>query len=113
MREELKCVSVESGEVCVTVVGIDKRLKLCVVNWDTIHHVREIYKINVHEHICYHTRAGATYYHTSRFGDGILPMLAESFSCSGTENNLLSCGGTTGFSTCYHGRAAGVRCFSK
>ena len=57
--------------------------------------------------------AGATYYWNSKFGDGTLPMLAQSFSCSGTENNLMSCGGTTGYSSCYYGRTAGVRCFSE
>ena len=47
MKEELKCVSMESGEVCVTVIGIDERLKLCVVNWDIIHHVRELSRYTV------------------------------------------------------------------
>ena len=56
---------------------------------------------------------GAIYYQNSIFGDGTLPILAQSFSCSGTENSLLSCGGTIGYSTCYHGRTAGVRCFSE
>ena len=58
------------------------------------------------------SHAGAIYHWNSKFGDGTLPMLAQSFSCSGAENNLLSCGGTTGYSSCYYGRTAGVRCFS-
>ena len=57
--------------------------------------------------------SGANYYRYSKFGDGTLPILAQSFSCSGTESSLLSCGGTTGYSSCYYGRVAGVRCFSK
>ena len=56
---------------------------------------------------------GAIYYQNSKFGDGTLPTLAQSFSCSGTENNLTTCGGSMGYSTCYHGSTAGVRCFSE
>ena len=59
------------------------------------------------------SHTGAINYLNSKFGDGSLPMLAQSFSCSGTENNLTSCGGTTGYSTCYYGKTAGVRCFSE
>ena len=55
---------------------------------------------------------GANFYIYSKFHDGTLPILAQSFSCSGTENNLLSCGGTIGYSACY-GSTAGVRCFSE
>ena len=35
MREELKCVLMESGGQCVTVVGIEEKLKLFADNWDT------------------------------------------------------------------------------
>ena len=60
------------------------------------------------------TISGAIPYHSSRFGDGTLPILVQSYSCTGTESSLTSCsGGTTGYSTCYYGRVAGVRCFSR
>ena len=60
------------------------------------------------------TIEGAIYYRYSRFGDGSLPVLAQSYSCAGTESSLTSCsGGTTGYSSCYYGRVAGVRCFSR
>ena len=58
------------------------------------------------------SHAGAIYYRNSEFGDSALPPLA-SFSCSGTENNLTSCGGTIGYSSGYYGMTAGVRCFSE
>ena len=35
LKEELKCVLMESGGQCVTVVGIEEKLKLFVNNWDT------------------------------------------------------------------------------
>ena len=41
MREELKCVLMESGGQCVTVVGIEEKLKLFADNWDTTLHVSE------------------------------------------------------------------------
>ena len=57
---------------------------------------------------------GALNYHSSRFGDGPQPILAQSYSCTGTERNLTSCsGGTTGYSSCHYGRVAGVGCFSR
>ena len=57
---------------------------------------------------------GAISYHSSRFGDGTLPILVQSYSCTGNESSLTSCsGGTTGYSSCYYGRVAGVRCFSR
>ena len=59
------------------------------------------------------SHTGAIYYQNSKFGDGTLPVLAQSFSCSGTENNLTSCGRKIGYSSCYFGRTAGVRCFSE
>ena len=41
MREELKCVLMESGGQCVTVVGIEEKLKLFADNWDTTLHVSD------------------------------------------------------------------------
>ena len=43
MREELKCVLMESGGQYVTVpeVGIEEKLKLFADNWDTTLHVSE------------------------------------------------------------------------
>ena len=41
MREELKCVLMESGGQCVAVVGIEEKLRLFVDNSDTILHVSE------------------------------------------------------------------------
>ena len=35
MSEELKYVLMESGGQCVTVVGIEEKLKLFADNWDT------------------------------------------------------------------------------
>ena len=57
--------------------------------------------------------SGAINYPSSRFGDGRLPILAQSFSCTGTESSLLNCSNTTGYSSCYYGSVVGVRCFSK
>ena len=41
MREELKCVLMESGGQCVTVVGIEEKLTLFADNWDTTLHVSD------------------------------------------------------------------------
>ena len=111
MREELKYVLMESGGQCVTVVGIEEKLKLFADNWDTTLLVSEF---STNMLFILITISGAISYRSSRFGDGTLPILVQSYSCTGTESSLTSCsGGPTGYSTCYYGRVAGVRCFSR
>ena len=112
MREELKCVLMESGGQCVTVVGIEEKLKLFADNWDTLH-VSEECTCTLTS-VRFYCLLAAISYRSSKFGDGTLPILAQSYSCTGTESSLTSCsGGSTGYSTCYYGRVAGVRCFSR
>ena len=41
MKEELKCVLMESGGQCVAVAGIEEKPKLFVGNWDTTLHVSD------------------------------------------------------------------------
>ena len=59
---------------------------------------------------------GASFYTSSQFGDGDLQQLIWNVQCSysGSETSLLSCSPQYNpSSSCYYGRTAGVRCYSK
>ena len=59
---------------------------------------------------------GASFYRSSQFGDGNLQQLIWNVRCSysGSETSLLSCSYQYNpSSSCYYGRTAGVRCYSK
>ena len=57
---------------------------------------------------------GASFYRSSQFGDGDLQQLIWNFQCSGSETSLLNCSYQYDpSSSCYYGRTAGVKCYSK
>ena len=57
---------------------------------------------------------GASFYTSSQFGDKDLQQLIWNVQCSGSETSLLSCSYQYDpSSSCYYGRTAGVKCYSK
>ena len=57
---------------------------------------------------------GASFYTLSQFGDGDSQQLIWNVQCSGSETSLLNCSYQYNpSSSCYYGRTAGVRCYSK
>lgn len=58
--------------------------------------------------------AGSEVFRGAHFGEGSGPIFLESFSCVGSEEDLLSCvQGVLGYHQCDHRQDAGVRCIGK
>jgi receptor-type tyrosine-protein phosphatase Q len=57
-----------------------------------------------------YSNADATVYTNAYFGQGIIPILMTTVSCSGTESRLVDCSYSSFTGGCYHYEDAGVRC---
>lgn len=60
--------------------------------------------------LCLSLHIDATAYSSAYFGQGIIPILMTSVSCSGTESRLVDCSYSSSTSDCAHYEDAGVRC---
>ena len=108
MKEELKYVSMENGELLVVNTGIEERLMLSAGNWD-IAKMEVLYLLITCSLFSIVEGSAFTY---SEFGDGIYQQPLWNIQCSGSENNILSCGNNY-YKYCYYGRTVGIKCFSK
>ena len=63
--------------------------------------------------ICWSSYAGSYAFSRAEFGEGTGMIYLERIECAGDEDTLLDCPMNVelGFSTCYHSRDAGIRCY--
>ena len=61
---------------------------------------------------CLNFPLDATAFSNAYFGQGIIPILLDDVSCSGSETQLISCSYDSNTADCSHSDDAGVRCLT-
>ena len=108
-REELKCVRVECGALCVMTSGIP----LMQVWYASSLGSQEMVSLCLNTAYPYKNMvffcSGALAFSNAYFGQGTGPIHIDNVHCSGKEDRLLNCSYTEQHN-CNHNADAGVRC---
>ena len=123
MKVVLKSVLKVYGELLATMVGKGEKLRLSVVNLDTLPTVSDILtsfvfiallnKLCILHYNIFLYSIDAIGYSNAYFGEGTGTIELDDVICLGTESTLLDCSHSTiGTSSCEHYDDAGVKCQS-
>ena len=88
VKDLFRYVLMESGDMCVEIIGLLVMQELCVVNWDTLQQVQN-HRITT---IMYLSSTPVYSYSRTLFtGVAPQPIIYDRISCTGSEQTLSAC----------------------
>ena len=111
MKVELRCATIEPGELCATIAGTTLMLELSAGNSALVKTVSPYTFSEIHcssDNFLPDTVVG---FPNARFGAGKGLIILDNVECAGTEHNILSCNHSGLFQqNCHHFEDASVSC---